>query len=144
MNARGSFVFATSPLEVQYGLGAILAGISNQRKSRSGAAFSGQVLSTSNDIIYEPTIEPGWGGDLLKVQIDSDPKSPTVGQELATLWHAVGGPRHPDQAGIPRGRALDGRDEAAHRHLERHDANGVPRDGGGRAAGAVRGAARLR
>ena len=88
VNARGSFVFATSPLEVQYGLGAILAGISNQRKSRSGAAFSGQVLSTSNDIIYEPTIEPGWGGDLLKVQIDSDPKSPTVGQELATIWHA--------------------------------------------------------
>ncbi len=89
VNARGAFVYATSPLEVQYGLGAILAGISNQRKSRSGAAFSGQVLSASNDIIYEPTIEPGWGGDLLKVQIDSDPKSPTVGQELATLWHAA-------------------------------------------------------
>ena len=88
VNSRGAYVFATSPLEVQYGLASILAGISNQRKSRSGAAFSGQVLSASNDIIYEPTIEPGWGGDLLKVQIDPDPTSPTAGQEVATLWHA--------------------------------------------------------
>ena len=88
VNSRGTFVFATSPLEVQYGLASILAGISNQRKSRAGAAFSGQVLSATNDIIYEPTIEPGWGGDLLKVQIDPDPTSPTAGQEVATLWHA--------------------------------------------------------
>ena len=142
VNARGAFVFATSPLEVQYGLGAILAGISNQRKSRSGAAFSGQVLSTSNDIIYEPTIEPGWGGDLLKVQIDSDPKSPTVGQELATLWHAAA------VLGTQIKPAFLGdepwMDETKRRivTLERHDANGVPRDGGGRPAGAVRDAAR--
>ncbi|HYQ99998.1 MAG TPA: PilC/PilY family type IV pilus protein, partial [Casimicrobiaceae bacterium] len=88
VNARGQYVFATSPLEVQYGLGAILAGISNQRKSRAGAAFSGQVLSSTNDIIYEPTIEQGWAGDLLKVQIDANPKSPTAGQEIATLWRA--------------------------------------------------------
>ena len=88
VNARGAYVFATSPLEVQYGLGAILAGISNQRKSRAGAAFAGQVLSTTNDIIYEATIEQGWAGDLLKVQIDSDPTSPTAGQEIATLWRA--------------------------------------------------------
>jgi type IV pilus assembly protein PilY1 len=72
-------------------LGAILAGISNQRKSRSGAAFSGQVLSTANDIIYEPTIEQGWGGDLLKVQIETDPTSvfPPPGAEIATVWHAA-------------------------------------------------------
>ena len=77
------FVYANSPLEVQYGLGAILAGIANQRKSRAGAAFSGQMLSATNNIIYEATIEPGWAGDLLKVQID-----PVDASEVATLWRA--------------------------------------------------------
>ena len=52
------------------GLAGILAGIANQPKTRVGAAFSGQVLSAANNIIYEATIEQGWAGDLLKVQID--------------------------------------------------------------------------
>lgn len=81
--ARGSFVYARSPLEVAYGLANILAGIQNQRKSRAGAAFDGQVLNSNNDVIFEPTIEPGWAGDLLKVQIDS-----TDGTELKTWWQA--------------------------------------------------------
>ena len=81
--SRGAFVYATSPLEVEYGLAGILAGISNQRKSRVGAAFSGLVLSPANNIIYEATIEQGWAGDVLKVQID-----PQTGAELATLWTA--------------------------------------------------------
>ena len=45
---------------MSYGLASILEGIKNQRKSRTGAAFSGTVLNDINDIIYEPTIEPGW------------------------------------------------------------------------------------
>lgn len=81
--ARGKFVYAKSPLEVSYGLASILAGIQNQRKSRIGAAFSGQVLDATNNIIYQATIEPGWAGDLLKVQID-----PKTGAEVATLWQA--------------------------------------------------------
>ena len=72
--ARGSFVYARTPTEVSYGLASILAGIQNQRKSRAGAAFSGQVLDAANNIIFDPTIEPGWAGDLLKVEID-----PTTG-----------------------------------------------------------------
>lgn len=83
VNSRGRFVYARSPLEVQYGLAAILAGIQNQRKSRAGAAFSGQVLSVTNHTIYEATIEPGWSGDILQVLID-----PTTGAELSTPWRA--------------------------------------------------------
>ncbi len=66
------------------GLSGILAGIANQPKTRVGAAFSGQVLNAANNIIYEATIEQGWAGDLLKVQID-----PTNGDELAQLWNAA-------------------------------------------------------
>jgi hypothetical protein len=81
--ARGSFVAAKSPIEVSYGLANILAGIQNQRKSRSAAAFDGAVLDATNNVIYKPTIEPGWAGDLLKIQID-----PTTGVEVTTWWQA--------------------------------------------------------
>jgi type IV pilus assembly protein PilY1 len=80
---RGRFVYARSPIEVSYGLANILAGIQNQRKSRVGAAFNGQVLDSTNNIIYQATIEPGWSGDLLKVQID-----PATGDEVTTVWQA--------------------------------------------------------
>jgi hypothetical protein len=83
VNARGKFVYAKSPLEVSYGLASILAGIQNQRKSRVGAAFSGQVLDSTNNTIYETTIERGWAGDLLKVTIN-----PATGAETATVWKA--------------------------------------------------------
>jgi type IV pilus assembly protein PilY1 len=80
---RGWFVSAKSPIEVSYGLASILAGIQNQRKSRAAAAFGGQVLTTTNNIIYQTTIEPGWAGDLLKVEID-----PADGKEVKTWWQA--------------------------------------------------------
>ena len=80
---RGKFVYARSPIEVAYGLANILSGIQNQRKSRVGAAFNGQVLDSTNNIIYQATIEPGWGGDLLKVKIN-----PKTGAEVSTLWQA--------------------------------------------------------
>lgn len=84
VNGRGKFVYARSPLEVSYGLASILAGIQNSRKSRVGAAITGQVIAAGvNDVIYESTIERGWAGDLLKVRIN-----PANGAELATLWQA--------------------------------------------------------
>jgi type IV pilus assembly protein PilY1 len=83
VNGRGAFVNAHSPIEVSYGIASILAGIANQRKSRVGAAFAGTVLNTNNNIIYEATIEPGWAGDLLKVQVD-----PTTAAEVANPWKA--------------------------------------------------------
>ena len=83
VNARGIFVYARSPLEVQLGLGQILGRIANNRKSATGAAFNGQILSATNNTIYEPTVEPGWSGDLLKVTID-----PNTGFELGTTWQA--------------------------------------------------------
>ncbi|MCC6193806.1 MAG: hypothetical protein IT518_04990 [Burkholderiales bacterium] len=83
MMSRGTFVFARSPIEVSMGLARILAGIQNQRKSRAGAAFGGRVLNNLNNIIFEPTIEPGWAGDLLKVEIN-----PADGAEVRTWWQA--------------------------------------------------------
>jgi len=82
--SRGSFVYAKDPQEVSYGLASILAGIQNQRKSRAGAAFSGQVLDASNNIIFIPTIEPGWAGDLIKREID-----PATAAVTTTWWSAA-------------------------------------------------------
>ena len=81
---RGSFVYAKSPVEVSYGLANILAGIQNQRTSRTGSAFNGQVLDAGNNVIFSPTIEPGWGGDLLKIEIN-----PSDGSFVKTWWNAT-------------------------------------------------------
>lgn len=81
--ARGQFVYARNPLEVATGLSSILNGIQNQRVSWAGAAFTGQVLDATNNIMYQTTIEPGWAGDLLKVKVD-----PKTGDEISTLWQA--------------------------------------------------------
>ncbi len=81
--ARGSFVFAKSPVEVSYGLASILAGIQNQRKARTGGAFNGQVLDATNNVVFLPTIEAGWAGDLIKVDID-----PVTGVQGTTWWNA--------------------------------------------------------
>ena len=43
-------------------------GIQNQRKSRVGRGVRRPGADATNNIIYEPTIEPGWAGDLLKVR----------------------------------------------------------------------------
>lgn len=84
MMSRGSFVFARSPVEVSYGLASILSGIQNQRKSRAGAAFGGQVLNDGNNVIFQPTIEPGWAGDLLKDELYAD-----TGLKKQTWWSAA-------------------------------------------------------
>ena len=81
--ARGSFVYAKNPTEVAYGLAGILAGIQNQQKARSGAAIGGQVLDANNNVIFLPTIEPGWGGDLRKIEIN-----PATGAFVNTWWLA--------------------------------------------------------
>ncbi len=85
--ARGSFVSAKQPIEVAYGLANILAGIQNQRKSRSAAAFSGSVLNATNNIIFEPTIEAGWAGDLVKVQIDPQTGNPVAVPANGIWWN---------------------------------------------------------
>jgi type IV pilus assembly protein PilY1 len=77
VNARGKFVYAKTPLEVAYGLGSILAGISNNRKARVGASFSGRALSATNNYVFQATIEPGWTGELKRVRVD-----PTTAVEL--------------------------------------------------------------
>ncbi len=87
--SRGSFVYAKNPTEVSYGLAGILAGIQNQRKSRAGAAFSGQVLDASNNIVFIPTIERGWAGDLIKQEIDPATGAaidPATGAPPAVPW----------------------------------------------------------
>jgi type IV pilus assembly protein PilY1 len=82
--SRGSFVSAKSPVEVSQGLGGILAGIQNQRVSRSAAAFDGSVLNDTNKIIYVPTAERGWWGDVQKIEVD-----PTTGAPITpSLWSA--------------------------------------------------------
>ena len=83
INSRGKFVYATSPLEVSYGIANILAGIQNQRKSRVGSVFESQILTAANSSIYEVTVEPGWAGDLLKITLD-----PSDGSEIGTAWQA--------------------------------------------------------
>ena len=83
VQSRGTFVFARSPIEVAYGLASILAGIQNQTKSRAGVAFGGQVLNAFNNIIFEPRIEPGWSGDLRKVEIN-----PATGVSGTVWWSA--------------------------------------------------------
>jgi Tfp pilus tip-associated adhesin PilY1 len=83
VNSRGQFVNAKNPTEVAQGLGSILGGIQNQQKSRSGAAFDGQILNATNNVIYKPTVEPGWAGDLFKIQVDT-----TNGTEVKTWWQA--------------------------------------------------------
>ncbi|MFO1325000.1 MAG: PilC/PilY family type IV pilus protein [Burkholderiales bacterium] len=81
--SRGSFVYARTPTEVAYGLASILAGIQNQRKSRAAAAFSGQILDATTNVIFIPTIEPGWAGDLIKREID-----PVTAAVTQTFWNA--------------------------------------------------------
>jgi type IV pilus assembly protein PilY1 len=83
VNSRGKFVYAKAPIEVAQGLANILAGIANSRKARVGTTFGGgQVLDSTNNIVFEATVEPGWGGNLAKVQID-----PATANESATLWN---------------------------------------------------------
>jgi len=83
VNSRGRFVAAKNPTEVAQGLGSILAGVQNEQKSRSGAAYDGETLNATNNVIYKPTVEPGWAGDLIKIQVDT-----TQGAEVTTWWQA--------------------------------------------------------
>ncbi|MEO8345347.1 MAG: PilC/PilY family type IV pilus protein [Betaproteobacteria bacterium] len=84
--ARGSFVNAQNPTDIARGLSSILAGIANQTKSRSSAAFSGSVLNATNDVIFEPIIDPGWAGNLKKVQIDPATGTPVAVPPLGIWW----------------------------------------------------------
>jgi len=78
---RGTFVNAKSPPEVAQGLASILAGIQNGAKARSGAGTAGQVLGASN-LIYQGSVQPGWAGDVSKIEIDS------TGAPVKVWWSA--------------------------------------------------------
>ena len=84
VNARGTFVYAKDPQTVSNGLGTILAGIQNQEKSRAGSTFSTNVLTAVNHAIYDPTVEPGWAGDLKKIEID-----PSTLAQTSVDWDAL-------------------------------------------------------
>ena len=84
VNSRGTFVYAKDPLQVSYGLGHILAGIQNETKSRAASAFSSSVLTLTNHSIFEPSIQPGWAGDLRKVEVD-----PVTAVQGVTDWDAL-------------------------------------------------------
>ncbi len=81
--SRGRFVNARTPMDVAVGLSGILSGITNNSASRVGPAFSGRVLSPTNNVIYIAKIEPGWSGDLSKIEVD-----PATGSEVQTWWKA--------------------------------------------------------
>ena len=70
VNGRGVFVYAKSPIEVSYGFGNIISGISNNRKARVGGALLHQQLSATNNFLFQATIEPGWAGELKKAFIN--------------------------------------------------------------------------
>ena len=97
INARGTFVYADTPIEVAAGLGRIISGIGNNVKARAAAAFNGQQLTGTNNFIFEATIEGGWGGELKKVTINT-----IDGTEGAVRWMAAGGNPLPPPPAPPR------------------------------------------
>jgi len=83
VNGRGKFAFAQTPIEVAYGLGSIISGIGNNSVARVGATFAARDLSLTNNFIYIATVEPGWSGELKKIEI-----SPTTGAQGLQRWAA--------------------------------------------------------
>ena len=84
MNGRGRFVNAQSADELKLGMGQILQDITNQGGARAGAGFSISSVSQSNHVLYRAGFQPGWGGDLIKVELDQ-----TTGKEISIDWHAA-------------------------------------------------------
>ena len=72
MMSRGSFVSAKSPIEVSYGLAQHPGRHPESAEVARCRSILGPGAESSNNVIFEPTIEPGWAGDLLKVQIESN------------------------------------------------------------------------
>ncbi|HEV2977999.1 MAG TPA: PilC/PilY family type IV pilus protein, partial [Casimicrobiaceae bacterium] len=84
VSGRGQFVNAASAAQLQLGMGQILQNITNQEGSRAGAGFSSNSISATNNSIYEVNFQPGWGGDVIKVQVD-----PVTGLHGPPVWDAA-------------------------------------------------------
>jgi type IV pilus assembly protein PilY1 len=70
-NGRGRFVNAQSAAELKLGMGQILQDITNQAGSRAGVGLASSSISLSNHAVYRVTFQPGWGGTLTKIEIDT-------------------------------------------------------------------------
>jgi type IV pilus assembly protein PilY1 len=87
VNSRGRFVNADSADEIKVGMGAILADIANTAGARAGAALQTVNLVGSGANAYRVTFEPGWGGTLSKVNINTS----TFNEIPPAPWQVGGG-----------------------------------------------------
>jgi type IV pilus assembly protein PilY1 len=87
INGRGRFVNAQSADELKLGMGQILQDITNQAGSRAGAGFSISSVSLLNHSVYEVSFQPGWGGEVKKVDLDPATGKPVAGNPV--LWDAA-------------------------------------------------------
>jgi type IV pilus assembly protein PilY1 len=91
VNARGEFVNADSADEVKIGIGSILKDIENSAGSRAGAGLQTVNFVGPTQYAYQVSFEPGWGGTLSKVQIDST----TFDSSGVVQWKVGGGAKAP-------------------------------------------------
>ncbi|MEP7064052.1 MAG: PilC/PilY family type IV pilus protein [Betaproteobacteria bacterium] len=87
VNSRGRFVNADSADEIKVGMGAILADIANTAGSRAGAGLQSVNLTGTTANAYRVTFEPGWGGTVSKVVIDTK----TLNEIPPAPWQVGGG-----------------------------------------------------
>jgi type IV pilus assembly protein PilY1 len=87
INSRGRFVNADSADEIKIGMGAILADIANTAGSRAGAGLQTVNITGAGAYAYRVTFEPGWGGTLSKVKVDTS----TLQEIPPAPWQVGGG-----------------------------------------------------
>jgi type IV pilus assembly protein PilY1 len=83
VNARGRFVNAKTSQQLGRGIAQILQDITSASGSGASPTFANPTLSVTNDFTWIAMFEPGWGGDVQKVQID-----PVTAQSQTVLWSA--------------------------------------------------------
>ncbi len=84
INGRGRFVNAQSANELRAGMGAILADIANLAGTRTGPTLQSANITTTNSYLYRVGFEPGWWGNLTKIQFD-----PKTGKSSTVIWSAA-------------------------------------------------------
>ena len=83
INGRGKFVNAQTADELKLGMGSVLQDVLNQAGARAGNAFPASTLSGTNNHVYRVSFQPGWYGNVAKIQID-----PTTGADITEVWSA--------------------------------------------------------
>ncbi len=84
INGRGRFVNAQSAKDLRAGMGAILADIANLAGTRAGPTLQSVNITTANNYYYRVGFEPGWSGNVTKVQFD-----PYTGKDIKAIWSAA-------------------------------------------------------